>query len=201
MSKQQRLARTHSTAQHAFCNKGPECNSIQRLTSACFPDLAVVCCPPGDVCSGACFGLSKGGTGRKFGLVRSRAFVWPKSDASTLRKLRFVKDTSPSELVLLCVDQTPPAGGGAAPRRANSEVGELGCCWGSWARVTLRVKYSLFVHRCRCATIAAKVITTATTTVTVRAPMSVRHQRCEGHHHNHNHRRHRRPSPTPSPSS
>ena len=130
--------------------------------------------------------------------------------------MRIVKDTSPSELVLPCVDQTPPAGGGAAPRRANSEVGELGCCWGSWARVTLRVKYSLFVHRCRRATIAAKVITTATTTGVTAARLQLHHQGCwwgswarvtlrmSTHcsctdHHRHNHRRHRRPSATPSP--
>ena len=80
--------------------------------------------------------------------------------------------------MLPCVDQTPPAGGGAAPRRANSEVGELGCCWGSWARVTLRVKYSLFVHRCRRATSAAKVITTATTTGVTAARLQLHHQGC-----------------------
>ncbi len=118
--------------------------------------------------------------------------------------------------MLPCVDQTPPAGGGAAPRRANSEVGELGCCWGSWARATLRVKYSLLVHRCRRATIAAKVITTATTTGVTAARLQLHHQGCwwgswarvtlrmSTHcsctdHHRHNHRRHRRPSLTPSP--
>ena len=56
----------------------------------------------------------------------SGSFVEKKSEASTLRKLHFVKYTSPPQLVLVCVTlQTPPAGGGAGPRHGKFEVGNL----------------------------------------------------------------------------